>query len=576
MIKSIHCRYFKRFADQTFDLSPLTLLAGPNNSGKSTLLHAIMVWNLALQKWLDRRGPDSKSKAKERTGVPITRQEFTAIPLPSMDQLWTDTYTALKKDELGDGQKLGAPRVMSITLHGEDNGHAWEFGFEIRHSGPEQIHVKPREGDLANLATVQRTVSIVYVPPFSGVSVNETRHDRPYQDMLLGQGKAGEIIRNLLLSVSENEDHTRWTELSDLIETIFRVRLKKPRYGGSPYIACDYLKGIPEGTGAGGLPVLDISTAGTGFHQVLLILGFLFSRQSSLILLDEPDAHLHVILQKQVYDRLRSICLRQQGQLVLATHAEVFIDDTDPSQIVSFFDHPHRLLTDIDRARVREALKRITSLDLLLAEKSDGILYVEGHTDFNLLKAWARVLKHESLRWFESVAYWHDNHGRDPKEAKRHFFALRGIRANMRGVLLLDGDNRNLPDREVKADGLEVLRWERYEAESYLLHPAALARFAASKAGGELFALQASDQAMNYLRGKMPPDVFQNPLSDNGGYLEGLRASKTLLPDLFAHVKLDVPKSDYFLIAETMQAEELPPEVRLKLDAIWSVLRRVG
>ncbi|MCX6936759.1 MAG: AAA family ATPase [Verrucomicrobia bacterium] len=574
MIKSIHCRYFKRFADQTFDLSPLTLLAGPNNSGKSTLLHAIMVWNLALQKWLERRGPDSKSKAKERTGVPITRQEFTAIPLPSMDQLWTDTYTALKKDELGEGQKLGAPRVMSITLQGEDNGQEWEFGFEIRHSGPEQIHVKPREGDLAHLATVQRNVAIVYVPPFSGISVNETRHDRPYQDMLLGQGKAGEIIRNLLLAVSEHEDPTRWTELSELVETIFRVRLKKPRYGGSPYIACDYWKGIPDGPGSSGLPVLDISTAGTGFHQVLLILGFLFSRKSSLILLDEPDAHLHVILQKQVYDRLRSICLRQQGQLVLATHAEVFIDDTDPTQIVSFFDQPHRLLNDTERDRVREALKRITSLDLLLAEKSDGVLYVEGHTDFNLLKAWARVLKHESLGWFESVAFWHDNQGCHPKEAKDHFFALRGIRAKMRGVLLLDGDNRNLPDREVKADGLEILRWDRYEAESYLLHPASLSRFAASKAGGELFAQGVSEQVTNYLRGKMPPDVFQSPLADTSGYFEGLRASKTLLPDLFTHLGLDVPKSDYFLIAETMRAEELPAEVNTKLNAIWAVLRR--
>ena len=144
----------------------------------------------------------------------------------------------------------------------------------------------------------------------------------------------------------------------------------------------------------------------------------------------------------------------------------------------------------------------------------------------------------------------------------------------MSGVLLLDGDNRNLADREVRADGLEVLRWDRYEAESYLLHPAALARFAASKAGGELFAQQSADQAVNYLRGKMPPDVFQSPLTDRSGYFEGLRASKTLLPDLFAHLGLDVPKSDYFLIAETMRAEELPVEVKAKLDAIWGILRR--
>jgi hypothetical protein len=39
----------------------------------------------------------------------------------------------------------------------------------------------------------------------------------------------------------------------------------------------------------------------------------------------------------------------------------------------------------------------------------------------------------------------------------------------------------NLPDRELTADGLTLLRWERYEAESYLLHPASLQRFLESE-----------------------------------------------------------------------------------------------
>ena len=90
MITKITTQYFKRFETQEFPLEPLTLLAGPNNSGKSTLLQAAMVWNLGMQKWWEKKGPGSGSKARDRPGAPITRQEFTALPLPSMDQLWTD------------------------------------------------------------------------------------------------------------------------------------------------------------------------------------------------------------------------------------------------------------------------------------------------------------------------------------------------------------------------------------------------------------------------------------------------------------------------------------------------------
>ena len=100
MIKQISTKYFKRFETQEFPLEPLTLLAGPNNSGKSTLLQAAMVWNLAMQKWWEKKGPRSRSKAKDRTGVPITRQEFTALPLPSMDQLWTDTHTWKRLEQI--------------------------------------------------------------------------------------------------------------------------------------------------------------------------------------------------------------------------------------------------------------------------------------------------------------------------------------------------------------------------------------------------------------------------------------------------------------------------------------------
>lgn len=567
MITKITTRYFKRFDEQEFPLETLTMLAGPNNSGKSTLLQAVMVWSLAMQKWWEKKGPGSGSKSKDRTGAPVTRQEFTALPLPSMDQLWSDTHTSLRKDE----GKQGSPRPLVISLHGVDQaGAAWRFGFEFRYNGPEQIHVKPVAEDLPHLEAARSFVSVVYVPPFSGIGVNETRHDRPYQDMLIGQGKAGDILRNLLLEVSESEDSSRWDTLEQVVEDVFGYRILRPVYQGMPFITCQYLRGLPPGRGRSGYPPLDISTTGSGFHQVLLILAFMLARPSSLILLDEPDAHLHVLLQKELYDILRGLCRDTNGQLVIATHSEVLIDNTSPRQILSFYREPHPLVSTVDRDQLREALKRVSSLELLLLENSHGILYLEGSTDFDLLKAWAAVLDHPLKDWFANLPFWQNNKGRDPKEARAHFFALKAVKPDINGVLLLDGDNRSLPDRELKADGLTILRWDRYEAESYLLHPASLERYL-NQAKGPLFV----KPALDYLKEQMPPAFFNNPL-ETSNFLRAEPASKTLLPELLKRAEISLPKSDFFLLARQMHAEEIPDEVGEMLTRIQNVIQNIA
>jgi predicted ATPase len=567
MITKVRTRYFKQFAEQEFDLSDHVLLAGPNNSGKTTLLQAITVWYLALQKWRERRGPESGSKAKQRTGVPLTRQEFTALPLREMNDLWTDTLTGLRTDELKEGQRLGQPRVMTIEAEGATSQGPWRLAFEFRYQNTELVYVKPSQEHIEQLPQAAEDISVVHIPPFSGIGPEETRYDRPYQDLLIGQGKAGDILRNLLLEVYERDGQEDWESLRKIMEDIFGYRLLPPKYGGAPFIVCEYLKGVPKSMGKNGLPELDIASAGSGFHQVLLLLGFFFARPSTVLLLDEPDAHLHVILQKQVYDLLRSIASRRRCQLVIATHSEVLIDGTSPSQIVSFYRKPHLLLSDTDRDQIREALKRLTALDILLAEQSPGILYVEGETDFNLLRSWADVLDHPLAAWFVKCPFWHSNQGRNPREARGHFFALRAAGRQLPGVLLLDGDNRGLPDREVLTEGLAIERWERYEAESYLMHPEALVRYVASRTG-PLFA----ELGRQFLQDQLPPAVYRDPLGHHD-FWSNTPASKTLLPAFFQEVQLPVSKAEYYLIAEQMDPEEIPAEVERKLDRMAQLFR---
>jgi hypothetical protein len=229
MITRVKVSYFKRFESEVFNLSDHIVLAGPNNSGKTTLLQAIAVWNLALQKWTSRRGPETGKKAKERTGVPITRKDFTAIPLRELNLLWTNTVTALRKEELEDGKKPGYPRVLAITLQGKLANEPWELTFEFRYQNTELLYVKPAKEHIDNMPKAVQDVSVVHVPPFSGIGAEETRYDRPYQDLLIGQGKPGDILRNLLLEVYERDDKSNWERLSRQIEEIFGYRLLSPK-----------------------------------------------------------------------------------------------------------------------------------------------------------------------------------------------------------------------------------------------------------------------------------------------------------------------------------------------------------
>jgi hypothetical protein len=490
--------------------------------------------------------------------------------LRSLDHLWTDTSTGLRSHELQEGQKLGLPRALSITLEGLTSQGEWRLAFEFRYQTTELVYVKPSTEHIEQLPQAAEDVSVVHIPPFSGIGTDETHYDRPYQDLLIGQGKAGDILRNLLLEVYQKSDRGDWKRLQQQVDRIFGYRLLPPIYSGTPYILCEYLRGIPQGAGKNGLPQLDIASAGSGFHQVLLLLGFFFARPSTVLLLDEPDAHLHVILQKQVYDMLRLIATERHCQLVIATHSEVLIDGTSPTNILSFYSKPHPLLADTDRDQVREALKRLTAMDILLAEQAKAVLYLEGETDFNLLRAWARVLDHPASAWFQGRPFWHSNQGRSPREARAHFFALRAISPALKGILLLDGDNRSLPDREIATPDLQIERWARYEAESYIVHPDALCRFIAA---GDLPLL--ADAARRYLQDQLPPAVFREPLALHD-FWRSLPASKTLLPHLFESLGIRLTKEEYYLIAEQMTPKEIPGEVLSKLDFIAQVFELAG
>lgn len=550
MIRKVVIRRFKRFSDVTFELDGHIVLAGPNNAGKTTMLQAVAAWDIAYRRWLEL------NDFNQRNGyvrAPIARQAFSAVPVRAFDLVWND--------------RKYKGTTIEIEIQWEDPGHRpRQLAMELISDSTEQMYVRPRSDASVRLLQSAEAPQTVYVPPMSGLSTDEPVYTRPKQDQLLGQAKPGEIIRNLLVEAHQSE---HWKSLNASVARLFGVELEPPDPRGAHIVA--------EYRHKSNLPPLDIASGGSGFQQVLMLLAFLYCRPASALLLDEPDAHLHVYLQDAIYSELSAVAARFHSQLIIATHSEVIINSVDPEELCLLLDKPRRLSSAAERDKLVDALAILTHTDIMLALEAPGVLYVEGRTDLDILREWARVLEHPLYDYFASgklfwkpTVYEHREGGEGIK-TKDHYAAVQLVKT-IPGLELVDRDaHAGKGDSDITGQGLQRLRWKRYEIESYLFHPDALARYVESMLGtGE--APQAVTELKKWFADTQPPAFVHAPLGDHA-FLNGTKARTDLIPPALAAAGLhDIHYTRFHEIAAVMMKDEIHPEVIEKLNMIQKAL----
>lgn len=541
MIRKVTIRRFKRFSEVEFVLPGHVVLAGPNNCGKTTLLQAIAAWSLSLNRWKQLNDFQLHNRAYAR--APIARQAFYAVPLRAFDILWNERRY--------DG---------SIEIEIESDA-GWTLTMELQSDSSEQIYVRPKAP--AEPRTVRAaSLAAVYVPAMTGLGSNEPVYQPPKIEQLLGEGKPGDVIRNLLVAAHDSDV---WETLQDGIRRLFGYEVLPPDATGADIIA--------EYQTARGGPRLDIASGGSGFQQVLMLLTFLHTRPASVLLLDEPDVHLHVILQDAIYGELRSAAAKSNSQLIIATHSEVIINTVDPTELCMVMNRPVLLSNKADRTRLVDAMGILTNVDLMVAENAPGVLFIEDYTDVNVLREWARILRHPIYEHLLKTvmcksAVTEHREGAAGVSAKEYYDKLTLVRPDLPGVFLADGDaHPGVQPTPAGNAGLQRLRWKRYEIESYLFHPESLARYVAEKVGPGAAATHIAD-LRKHLEENYPPAFLKDPLKD-AQFLIGTKARTHLLPPALDAAGLPgIPYTRYNEIAAVMQPAEIHPEVKEKLDAI--------
>ncbi|MGA9348989.1 MAG: AAA family ATPase [Anaerolineae bacterium] len=575
MLTKMIIRNFKRFKEIEVELGSLVVLIGPNNSGKTAALQALALWDVGVKRWVEKRGIGEKAP-RSRPGVTINRRDLIAIPVPHANLLWRNLH--VRDVQRADNKPRTQNVRVDIIVEGVTEGRSWTCGMEFDYANEESIYCRPlrlsedRNPERMPLPEEATRVQIAYLPPMSGLAANETRLDPGAINVRIGEGRTAEVLRNLCYRLMEGQALShRWEILQDHIRELFGVTLETPQYipeRGEVTMAYRDLSGVR----------LDLSSSGRGLQQVLLLLAHLYAHPTSVLLLDEPDAHLEILRQRQIYHLLTEVARRQGGQIIAASHSEVVLNEAaDRDVVIAFVGKPHRI--DDRGSQLLKALKEIGYDQYYQAEQTGWVLYLEGSTDLAILKAFAETLGHPAARYLERPFVHYV--GNQPTKAQSHFYGLREARGNLVGIAIYDRLTQELQPN----GSLRELMWRRCEIENYLCYPEVLLAYAAAVEEGEtagpLFAQIARaerERRREVMEACIQDLVLPVALRDlQDRWWWEVKASDDFLDRLFETYfeRLDLPnlmrKSDYHLLARLVPRDMVDEEVRQKLDAVMEV-----
>ena len=562
MLTKLICRNFKNFGEVEIELGNPVVFIGPNNSGKTTALQALALWEIGLKRGNENR--KGKTNPEKRPGVVINRRDLISVPVPSAQLLWRDL-------QVRDAQKNVR---IDIIVEGVTADKEWKCGLEFDYANQEAFYCRPLRVSQTSEKGIERmpvpeeagNLSVAFLPPMSGLASNEVRLDPGAINVRIGEGRTAEVLRNLCYQVVQ--DKQKWETLCEKIHSLFGVALDEPRY-------------IPERgeiemnyhDEAGVL--LDLSSSGRGLQQTLLLLAYIATHPGAVLLLDEPDAHLEILRQRQIYQVLTELAREHNSQIVAASHSEVILNEAaDRDVVIAFLGTPHRIN---DRgSQLLKSIRAIGFEDYSQTGQRGWVLYLEGATDLAILRAFAEKLSHSATLVLERPYVHYVNN--QPAKARDHFYGLREAKPDLVGFCLLDRIDSELH----KQPELIEYKWQRSEIENYIVpNKEVLIDWARGQAveqtGGPLFSthwestmaerITEIEEALATLRQESP---WSPNIKVTDDFLDGLFETffeKLQLPNLMR-------KTNYHTLVQYLPADQIDPEVPEVLDSILEVANK--
>lgn len=350
--QSVHVKRFKGIQDAPFDATEINVFIGANNAGKSSLAQ-ILHFGIGLLQSIELA-----NRWGNKTSVALSLSPAQLLYSPCVDlyalgfggQLLESSTTAIELSfVLKNGERI------RITIRRGRNGNIHVFVENVKAA---------RE-----LAKLEKPFT-VYSPGLAGIARHENLISEGVLLRTIARGDANLVFRNILLRLSTSAS---WEEFLDDLRKIFPdIEIKvEYRPETDEFIVVNVISGSAN---------VPIELAGTGVLQAVQILSYVHYFHPSVIVLDEPDSHLHPNNQRLLCKLLQLVAEERDTQVFLTTHSRHVVDALSGQATflwvrngtVEKIEKAHDLavLLDIGALDVKEMVSQSAAKCIVLTEDS--------------------------------------------------------------------------------------------------------------------------------------------------------------------------------------------------------------
>jgi ABC-type cobalamin/Fe3+-siderophores transport system ATPase subunit len=304
MIDQITIKRFKRLADVTVPLGGTTLLIGANNSGKSSVLQALH-FAVSLAQSARLVGEDLSWRSGN---FELSFNPSQLIYAPVADVVTLATGGLLQE---------GAGSRVEITMT-TDDGARCTVG--LRRGRNRNIAVVIQGRELGEKLMSLENPYTIYAPGLAGIARTESFVSRGVVQRVVARGDANLVLRNVLLMLSRDDE--AWASFLADMNSIFpglRVTV------GFDERTDEHISVSFTMTGAGWRSY-PIDAAGTSILQTSQILAYIGLFRPKVLILDEPDSHLHPNNQRALCDLVFRLASERGFQALISTHSRHVLD----------------------------------------------------------------------------------------------------------------------------------------------------------------------------------------------------------------------------------------------------------
>lgn len=360
MLKAVSLQRFKNLEMVRIPLGSINVLVGTNNSGKSSVLQGI-AFAVSVAQTSRLLGDATTMAAEQLIYAPVRdvlalakggtlRQtvksaievEFISYPRPALPG------ALLPAGAIPDPvSKVQVRRGKNLNL---------------------SVEIKQSHGSKLNLSSLAPPFCI-YVPGLAGIPAIEQYRTPAALRRAAARGDANSVLRNILWAL--HEDSPAWGRFAANLAEIFPDHVISMKFDPDR----DEAIGATVASPGGDLP---LDAAGTGFLQAVQILAYAAKDAPPLLLLDEPDAHLHPDKQRQLVKLLTALSLEGKFQVIIATHSRHVIDALDSGAKIHWMSNGKlRPSDETDAIAVLTELGALDKGDRLRAGHIDVVLLTE-------------------------------------------------------------------------------------------------------------------------------------------------------------------------------------------------------